>query len=149
MTHLLAFYQDLHCLQKYPFGGSQSSKGWNADLICAVKWFNMRENVMEIIISMPLMAFLGNVFLSVNSVIVWTLVNIYLYLQTLLDLMYEQYPQIFYSISEILIWAFFHQSWILSPVLFSHLLMFLGSLYCKQYGPWSDCSHGKQSDQGS
>ena len=34
--------------------------------------------------------------------------------------------------------------------LLSHLLMFLGSLYCKQYGPRSDCSPaGEQSDHGS
>ena len=31
------------------------------------------------------------------------------------------------------------QSWLLSSAL-SHLLMFLGSIYCKQYGPRSDCS---------
>ena len=29
---------------------------------------------------------------------------------------------------------------------FSILLMFLGSLYCKQYGPRSDCPQGEQSD---
>ena len=32
---------------------------------------------------------------------------------------------------------------------FSSLLMFLCSLYCKQYGPRSDCPQGEQSDQGS
>ena len=31
------------------------------------------------------------------------------------------------------------QSWLLSSAL-SHLLMFLGSKYCKQYGPRSECS---------
>ena len=33
--------------------------------------------------------------------------------------------------------------------LLSHLLVFLGSLYCKQYGPKLDCSPRDQSNQGS
>ena len=31
----------------------------------------------------------------------------------------------------------------------SNLLVFLGSIYCKQYGPRSDCSQWEESDQGS
>ena len=33
--------------------------------------------------------------------------------------------------------------------LFVQQVMFIGSLYCKQYGPRSDCYQGEQFDQGS